>query len=75
MRVPSIHINVMPHVLATGACYHALGYHRSAARDYGQAFSMNQPDSSNEVKMQQFLAFYQVCSALRHFQACSSAGA
>lgn len=46
--------------MPAGACYHALGFHRSAVRDYSQAFSIEQKDSSNEVKMQQFLAFYQV---------------
>ena len=46
---------------AAGACYHALGFHRSAARDYSAAFAIEQKDSSNETKMQQFLSFYQVC--------------
>jgi hypothetical protein len=59
---------------ATGACYHALGFHRSAARDYSQAFTIEQKDSSNEVKMQQFLAFYQVCCpvsrVLKHSCSC-----
>lgn len=56
-----------------GACHHALGFHRSAARDYSQAFTIEQKDSSNEVKMQQFLAFYQVPVSSSHAQlVCST---
>jgi hypothetical protein len=55
---------------AAGACYHALGFHRSAARDYSAAFAIEEKDSSNETKMQQFLSFYQVCLHVSACHAC-----
>lgn len=47
-----------------GACYHALGYHKSAVRDYNAAQAAiltASPDvgSSPDARQQQSLAFYQ----------------
>ncbi len=47
-----------------GACYHALGYHKSAVRDYNAAQSVRleggaQSGGSPDSRQQQSLAFYQ----------------
>lgn len=54
-------VRVEPWVSAcAGACYHALGYHRSAVRDYDAALGAKLPeDATVESRGQQFLSFYQ----------------
>ncbi|KAK9842872.1 hypothetical protein WJX74_003734 [Apatococcus lobatus] len=43
-----------------GACQHALGHHREAARDYEKALLAETPEKAGEeTRSQQFLSFYQ----------------
>ena len=43
----------------TGACQHALGYHVAAVLDYEATLQVEASDASEELRSQQFLAFYQ----------------
>ena len=42
-----------------GACYHALGKHLDAVKDYESAFSMVSADLGEDARSRQFLTFYQ----------------
>lgn len=42
-------------VFCAGACYHALGYHKSAMEDYSKAFLISNDDLSEETRQQQVL--------------------
>ena len=42
-----------------GACYHALGKHLDAVKDYESAFSMVSSDLGEDARSRQFLTFYQ----------------